>query len=306
MKIVRPWLELLQAERGSSAVIVALMIVVLLSISAIVVELGMMYVERSRLVIGAEASALAGAASFPYRESGEYLEEDYQAMIDEAARIAAQNDLDDYEIRLLPEDEDPKNIVEVVAREEVDLFLARVMGFDLGRVSGLAAAKSVPISGFLGVLPLGIPEDEFEGFGVYELKVAAGSGEEGNYQPLALGGTGSNNYRDNLDNGYDEILRVEDIVDTETGNMSNPTKQGLEDRYESGDREIIIPIVTSPESGRSEVGILGFGVFYLENIDEDQATGHTIVEGTFRDKVSEGELSDSGVDYGLRGTRLIR
>ncbi|UMZ75035.1 TadE/TadG family type IV pilus assembly protein [Natranaerofaba carboxydovora] len=296
--------KIFKEEKGSSAVLVAITIVVLFAFTALVVDLGLVYIERARLVSAAEASALAGASSFPYRDDGEYEEEHYDFAISEAKRIAEQNGLEDYEIQLLPEDENQKKEIEVTAKRDVSYSFARVIGFNEQEVTGLAAAEAVPISGFLGVVPFGIPDDDFEGYGVYELKIA--DGDEGNYQPLALGGTGTSNYRDNLENGFDEMLRVGEIIDTEPGNMANPTKQGLEDRYETGNIEITIPIVSYHDGGRSEVEILGFGAFTLKEIKEEGGTGHTVVEGIFQEKVSDGELLEDGKDFGLRGTRLVR
>lgn len=292
-------------ERGNTVLIVALVMVVLLSVTALVVDLGFVYLERARLVTGAEASALAGAASFPYREEGDYQKEHYEDAIREAEKVAEKNGLKDFEIKLLPVDEDRKEEIEVVAKKEVGYTFARIMGYYEQEVRGMAAAEAVPISGFFGVVPFGIPEEDFEGDGTYDLKVPAGEGEEGNYQPLALGGTGTNNYRDNLEDGYDDILRTGDFVDTEPGNMGNPTSQGLKDRYYEDRREITIPIVSYMGEGRGEVEILGFGAFHLEDYD-NSAPGHTVFQGTFHEKVADGELAREGKDYGLRGTRLVR
>ncbi|ACB85884.1 pilus assembly protein TadG-related protein [Natranaerobius thermophilus] len=297
--------KLLKDEEGSSVVIVALMLTVLMSFTALVVDVGLMYAERSRLVSAAEASALAGASNFPYRDDGEYREEDYDYARQAAEKIAEENGLEDYQIRLLPEDAQQKEKIEVTASEEVEFSFARVMGFQEGDVTGQAAAKSVPLAGFTGVVPLGIPEQDFEGYGMYDLKVPAGQGDEGNYQPLRLDeeDSGASVYREKLEEGHDEMLFVGDILETERGNMARQTRDGLEERFEEDEREVVIPIVTDPED--NEVEIVGFGAFYLADI-EDGPEGHIIYKGIFQEKVADGELDEDLEDYGLRGTKLVR
>lgn len=306
--------SLISEEKGSVIIIVALIITVLLSVTALVVDLGFVYFERARLVTAAEASALAGASSFPYRDDGEYKESDYDYAIEEAERVAEINGLEDYEINLYPEDEGQKEEIEVIAKREVGYSFARVMGFYEQEVTGLAAAEAVPIAGYVGVIPMGIPEDEFEGYGTHELKVGAQDTDEGNYQALALGREEEDydyeeeeTYEENLVNGYEKMLRIGDMIYPEPGNMPEETIDGLEKRYESGDIEIIVPIVSHLSTGRSDkVEILGFSSFILEEIDEPQGTGHTVIKGTFQEKVGDGEIASETKDYGLRGTRLVR
>ena len=86
---------------------------------------------------------------------------------------------------------------------------------------------------------------DFE-YGVpYELKVAGGTGEYGNFQALALGSVdhsecghadddtnspGGSDYRENIVGNDDIVIHLLDIIDTEPGNMTGPTKQGINER----------------------------------------------------------------------------
>ncbi|MEW5767511.1 MAG: TadE family protein [bacterium] len=113
----------------------------------------------------------------------------------------------------------------------------------------------------------------------YKLKVGGGSGSHGNYQALALGGTGGANYLDKLKHGYDGELRIGDDVTTEPGNMSGPTNEGINYRiaghedetyttYTPGSpRVVTVPIIAYLPEGRDEVPIVGFSKFFLEEVE---------------------------------------
>lgn len=103
----------------------------------------------------------------------------------------------------------------------------------------------------------------------------------GNFGALALGGTGASNYKDNIVDGYDGVLRIGDIVYTEPGKMVGPTDTGLQDRLQGlppyvctptslppdNKRTAVIPVTTDFGcGGRCGVKILDFYVVALINI----------------------------------------
>lgn len=140
----------------------------------------------------------------------------------------------------------------------------------------------------------------------YELKVAGGTGEYGNFQALALGvidhsecgyttdGTndpGGADYRENIVGNEDIILHLLDLIDTEPGNMTGPTKQGINARltpplmtleqWEAAGRPetkqvCIVPIVELIEDlgGRSQVQVVSFATFFLESTLTSNDTVH--------------------------------
>lgn len=171
---------------------------------------------------------------------------------------------------------------------------------------------------FKDIRPFAIEDQEFEFGKLYTLKEGGGSGSNGNYGCLALGGSGACNYRFNILNGYDGELKVGDYVETEPGNMSNPTKSSINElvndcdhcpecTYSSFDPEcsriITVVIVDSLDvNGRSSVQIRGFASFLVKAV-----TGQgnkCIVEGYFVKNITQGELSEGQKDYGLTGVRL--
>ncbi len=169
-----------------------------------------------------------------------------------------------------------------------------------------------------GTVTVRVKTLDFE-YGVpYELKVAGGDGEYGNFQALALGSVdhsacghadddtnspGGSDYRENIVGNDDIVIHLLDIVDTEPGNMTGPTKQGINERltpplmtleqWEAAGRPetkqiCIVPIVELIEevSGRSQVQVISFATFFLESTLE----GNDTVRGRFIEWTAPGWL----------------
>lgn len=97
------WRERLRDDSGATAVIVLLVLVfVLVPLAALVVDLGMVYVEHQRLQTAADAAALAGVARLfvvhddhyewdDHHHSFDTQQPDKDAAHDEALRFATQN-----------------------------------------------------------------------------------------------------------------------------------------------------------------------------------------------------------------------
>jgi len=105
----------------------------------------------------------------------------------------------------------------------------------------------------------------------------------GNWGPLALGGTGSDTYKYNVETGYTGLVTVGDMLLTEPGNVVGPTQQGFNYRTSAGansfstgtfnnhvlndPRVMLIPIVDwSSINGRSQVPLKGFAMMWIVSI----------------------------------------
>lgn len=196
--------KLLWDERGSALVIVALAMVVLMGFAALVIDVGLLYVERARLMDTADASALAGAQDiYLSPEKAEEMAEEYV--------IKNGYDIQGFDIYV---DKDNKTIT-VGALGRVNLFFARIWNHASGEVGARASAQIAGITSATGVSPLGIEDQTLEKYKLYTLKVGSSS-TGGNFGALTLGLPGANSYRENLMYGYDELLSVGDIIETET------------------------------------------------------------------------------------------
>jgi hypothetical protein len=196
------------------------------------------------------------------------------------------------------------------------------MGVTSGKVHGSAAARVAPVTAARGVVPFGVLEDNFEFGQQVILKQGAGDGEhKGWFGALSLGGSGANIYRENIENGYQRVIRIGDIIATESGNMSGPTQEGVNYRIASCHHvpecsplgfdpgcsrivlvPIVIPVNVNPGNHTFDVKVVGFGAFLLDafvgNGNENQ------VSGAFIQYVSQQETETDGPDFGLFGSEL--
>ncbi|HEX6988796.1 MAG TPA: pilus assembly protein TadG-related protein [Bacillota bacterium] len=296
------WLERVHDERGAVTYLVAGALVAVMGFGALALDAGRLYIERVHLQTVAEAAALAGAGSLPNDpdQARDQALAYVLAHLDPAAVVA---DID------VSADEET---ITVQLHSDVAMTLARVLGIERSGVAAAAAARVGKAGAAYGAVPLGVFDQDFALGQEYDLKVGSGSSNCGNYQALALGGQGANNYEENLREGYQGWLEVGDEVDTEPGNMSNPTRRGLEwridaDPYATWDnhavtspRRLLVPIISGLDCGRDEVTIVGFAVFFLEDI-----RGNVSVVGRFIEAVISAEPVDWD-DLGDFGTKVVR
>lgn len=303
-------LVFLKSEKGSSTVIFAAATVFILALVSITIDIGMMTSEKAKLVNATDAAVLAAAQ--------ELLENSDNA-VNVAEQYLEENGLPPQDAQISVSDDGRS--VTVLSNKEVDFFFAGVLGYDKGNVSAVAEARVMPVTAVSsGVRPFAI-EDQVLNFGEqYILKEGAGGGSGGNYGPLALGGSGASNYRENIVYGYDETIEVGDLVDTETGNMSGPTEWGIDKLISSCDhcpkctfesyepdcpRVITVVVVDSLDvSGKKSVKVVGFASFFLEGVEGNG--NESIIKGRFIENLTQGELSDNQADYGLKGIKLVR
>jgi hypothetical protein len=247
---------LLKDERGISLIMAAILIVVLLGMTALAVDVGRLYVTRQYLQNSCDASALAGGLELPN-----------QAKAEAKAMECAQANQDDpvsqtatYTVSF-PEDgitEKGATKLRVDGQMTVPHTFARV----LGRMSGLVSAYAIVLkTGSIGwasdiVVPWGIPWYDIYGnpyeYGtgvLYTLKIGQQSDLQegtpdrtgGNFYPLALqrslgdGSSGGSVYEHDVKYGFDGQVEVGDVVDTEPGNMVGPTNHAVENAPSTDD-----------------------------------------------------------------------
>ena len=303
-------------EKGTAIVIVALALSTLMIAAALVTDVGLLYLERSRLVRASEAAALAGAGELPEED------EAYNT----ADQFAIKNDLEpgSYEIEVIKEE----SRVVVSAVSEVSMAFARVMGITEQKVAGSASAIKGNAKGLMGAAPFGIPEEEFGTGEEYVLREAPPGhqnedeeleeGEEdrdeegaGNFGILALGDPGADTVRENIKEGYEGYLEIGDLVDTEPGFVSGPVRDGIEHLLDECDEEceedysdcprlLVIPIIDRLPDGKDEVEILGFGAFHINEFDK----GDKEVKGEFVDYMTIAETANDVEDFGVYNIKL--
>ena len=308
-------LKRIRGERGSAILWLAIALPVLLGSSGLVVDLGYLYYQRGKLMDIAEASAMAGTM--------ELAEGDEEA-IAKAREYAILNGVESDEVTATVTSGSKK--VKVKIDRDVSVFFERIFGVKSRQVSGFGGAEIGPPAamGEEGggtddttepgdMVPFGIEKQDLVFGELYTLKAGASSGpgeHPGNFGALALGGCGASVYRENINYGYDGILRVGDWIWTEPGNMSGPTTQGVDfrlaghedetydDHPDSSPRIVIAPVLDEFDcSGKCQVQIVGFAAFFLEGVGGQGQNNY--VYGRFLHFITEGEIGDGENPYGL-------
>ncbi|WP_083928088.1 pilus assembly protein TadG-related protein [Anaeromusa acidaminophila] len=302
----RKIVQLLKEPRGTTLVLVAAALFMLLGISALALDAGFLYWNKAQVQTAADAAALAGAQEL--RHSPEAAES-------EARAYAALNGRATDNVTV---DLTVANQITVTVQRMVDLYFAHIFGVPQWPVQATATAGLQPATGVAGVVPFGVAVNTGDlAFGTQvTLKYGSGGSYYGNFQALALGGTGASKYLDNIKQGYDGVIHIGDWVQTETGNMAGPTVSGVSYRVnadsgvsyttvqEGSPRIIIVPILESFEVvGRTDVRVSGFAAFFLEATGKQGNENYVI--GRFLKIVTPGE-GGTNPDWGVYTTKLIR
>jgi Flp pilus assembly protein TadG len=299
-----------QGQRGSVVIITALFLVGLLGFTAIAVDVGYLAWQKRELQNIADAAALAGAQELPNNPD---------AAVNVATDYARRNGVGSggwvlQSVEVLPSGCTPSrrdctSLRVRVAHPDAPFFLGRVLGFSTADVTVTAqAAIQSPTSSDNG-MPWALKDSvrQRARYGdVVTIKYSAKEGEQGNYGALAIpndhcrGQRGAALYRCNIENGA--RVEVGRTYDTEPGNMTGPTRQGLQARLDSTDprcdsfsevfeqlaanqwrfrddrcnpwsdsgqgskRVVLIPVIADVDlRGRSQVEVIGFALAFLED-----------------------------------------
>lgn len=290
------------------------------------VDAGRMVGTRAEMQKAADASALAGSQDLPLTE----------VAISKAKEYLYKNASSDtgYQISVRS-DKSPNDTVIVVASKRVDYTFLRVLGMSGTTVSAKAFVSRGYYSGGTGVLPFGfiasnVPTStllqnpcylgsddglpRFRQNASCTLKFGAGTSGGGDFGALALDGTGAQRYEDAIMYGSSKPVRVNQLVNPQTGDLIGPTRQAIRDRLarpapagcagnnradvlmtsaagtttvkpgcESSARIIVIPIVDriqNPENSK----VLGFAILFLAG--ESMSGGQMQIQGEFITLVS--------------------
>ena len=116
-------------DRGSVIVFIALMMTVLLGCSALVLDISMAYMQKAKLQNAVDASALAGAQELP----------DITSALNVANQYISSNGFSPSDINVSFLDDN--NTISVTGNKTINYTFARILGFNSGTISVLAAAS---------------------------------------------------------------------------------------------------------------------------------------------------------------------
>lgn len=286
----------------------ALLLVALLSMLAIVVDVGMGSLRRRNLQSAADAAALAGAHFLPENpDQARALVLDY----------CQRNGVADTEVAVSFPVNPPTRMVVRINRDSEALF-SKVISDDAIPLQAESEVGVGAISELSHSSPVGVPTGNFNYGELYTLKRGANGciGVPGNcsrFAPLALGGSGSNNYRNVLKFGYDGALLIGDTVPKERDNVDNATRQAIKFRVDQrpdetfatfapgSPRLLFVALASGVDTRGRNVRITGFTAFFIENYS---LTGE--ITGRFLKYQTTGNVDFNVTDYSLKGAKLIR
>lgn len=317
MKLINYTFRLLKSERGAVLFIVAAAMFSLLGVSALVTDIGLIAVNRQKLINTMDAAALAGALELPNTGSAETIARQYALN----NKYVPQNAGD-------PQVSVSGNSITVQGSNQVNLVFARIFGWNYSNVSASATARVQALTGYKGALPLTVDDVTLASLGIgqeFQLKTDTPSIGSGNFGALSLGtdddydskDSGASAYRQNLANGSPQIIRVGDQLLTKPGNMTGPTGQGLKDRidgcactistytnHRDCPRLVIIPVYKQVPykdlNGRTKVTVAGFAPVLITKVN-----GSKVYARVLDNIQKDGESSLTQVNYGVTKPVLV-
>ena len=323
-------------------VFVAIGLLVMLGMFALVVDMGMLYKERSQLVNAVDAGALAGVTALTKNEASA------RELAATRARTYVQRNVPEVltgDIIVTFEDSVSGTAtitngrINVTATKNVPLNFAKFLGFNSAPVAATASAGLQYYGGGTGIVPFGITQDVYSGmtedvryivkYGpqppddaeLTALGYPPASTFKGNFGALALGGSGASVYGDNIKYGSSIAVKVGDTISTEPGVMSGPTDKAVDYRVgldptatwdtvaDGSPRIIIVPIIdpgVGDISGRTDVTIMGFAAFFLEDFQPAKGNGGYVVGRFIGEAVVSGGTGGSSVNTGIFVASLVK
>lgn len=296
-----------QNQEGSAIVLVSLAMVALLAMVGLVIDGGSLYVTKSDLQKTANAAALSGAQELTHSK------EDVERVVRET--LEENRELDSLLVISIEDD----RLVRVELERKMPVHFAKLFGIDDVKVYAEAAAEIATMGRAVGAAPLGIDESIELIYGKeYKLKVDEEDVDTGNFGVLALGGSGASTYEENLKHGYQDEIKIGQILETQTGNVTGKTRDGVQERinastYPVGEtyhrddpRVLLIPVYTPYKHDQNqlkEVKITGFAYFYIsEPMDQHDKT----IAGQFIRRTGTGFNEGSTENTGAYSIRLTQ
>lgn len=305
----RDEMKFLKEERGSSLVLVGLAFMGLVLMTGLVLDAGVLYMEKRNLQKTANAAALSGAQELTTDE------ESVQKIVNDIVEYHEEkNSLEKTNIQL-------NDRLDVYMTKNVALTFSSLFGKDSTEVKVRAAAHLANMGKASGAAPLGIDDSvSLEYYKEYKLKVDQTESEQGYFGILALGGPGAATYEDNLRYGYQDSLKLGDVIDTQTGNIAGKTRQVIQEKmkdncnYTPGgsiDRDckrvLLIPVYKpyNHESGKQlkQVQVTGFAYFY---ITDPMSNKDKSITGMFIKRAGKGVYDEDAPNKGAFAIRLSR
>lgn len=320
-------------EKGSAMIIMTIALSVLISMAALVVDVGLAYCQSSRLQNAADAAVFAGGRLLP---AGESDIEKKNEIICEIEEYLDKNGISDDVHQTVTFTDVIDGVyygVDLSLKTGSKTGFAQIFGIDKIDVSKSAGVIVRPSLSAKDVVPVCVVQAELDDLlnrGMTEhiiLKYGGGDGTNGSFGAINLSGVkggGADQYSKWILGGYTTEITIGDkMYPVEPGNMAGPTSNAFNTRYtacthyqteggctkerfeSSCARVVTIPVVEYIDS--KHVQINGFAVFVLEDCYANGNNGE--VQGTYVKSVIHGtadftEEDNLSAEYGAYSITL--
>lgn len=292
-------------EQGNTLFFGAISLMAILCIAGLALDGSLLYMKKSQLQKEANAAVLSGAQELTTTE--QKVTSTVQTILNAHKDTTALSKLD---IKMGEK-------VALTLTKPVNLTFARLFGLEKVNVKAHAAAGLNAIGKSIGAAPLGIDESiPLEYYKEYKLKVDSSDSLSGNFGVLALGGPGAKTYEQNLRDGYQSEISINDIINTETGNIAGKTIDVINQRVNGCSQppgeyslrncsRIILILVYKPYNytggQMKQIQVTGFAYFYITT---PMRTNDTSITGVFIKRAGEGSFVEGAKDKGAYSIRL--
>jgi Putative Flp pilus-assembly TadE/G-like len=239
--LVRSYRKGMIPSNGQILAILALIVAALLSVATLGVDVFHIYWNKNRLQGGTDATALAGAV---YAANVQFQGNDPRCTYGTDAQNAAcsyalTNGVALNEIVSILFDPASRKVTVSTTRSVPALF-AKLVGYSQFTVTAIASAMLQALGSGDSILPIGLDSKTPYTYGQPIVMHVGGCGP-GCWQGLALqsyggGSTGGSVFQQNLTLGCDCTVAIGDTATSEPGAKTGPTKKGITDRNEGGER----------------------------------------------------------------------
>lgn len=304
MKRILKWTKWCD-EGGQALVMVAVAMVALMGFTALVIDGGRLYSEKSKLQKALDSAVLAGAQVI--RTSGT----DPKAV---AAAVAQKNG---YSLDVEKELTVIGNTIEATKQSEhYPMTFARVIGIPEATVGAKAKAEIGPLKKGYRIAPIAIAQSSVPTS--TELTFDNPGGHHGNAGFLDLNGKGANGLAESIIKGGTFEIGTT-VAETKTGldfgpiskaiqkliesDADKPQCQSVDSADNSCARVITIVVIKTWEdaNGKSDLEVVGLAAYWIDKMQGKQIIGHFIKD------IAPGEIGEDTEigENNLYGVKLI-
>jgi hypothetical protein len=300
MRKIIQYIKELRSQQGNSLVIFALFLPVLLGMAALVTDVGVSAVTKSKMQNAADAAAWAGVAYLPNNPG--------HAMLN-GVLYSYYNGIPILNSNVSISTTYYTNDTIVVRPERtVNFGFGRVVGIDSNFIQVKAKAIIGNLSESAGVVPLGLmnnnpnPYTFGRGFGTL-VTVRLYDGVTGDFQALSIDGPGASDYNNAIINGTNTTVAIGSVWEAKPGAMDGPTDQALETRAAldaalNGDCDTYAQVITP----------LGNDLFHVNNWNSKRLVIFPIVSGILGPRAPMTVVAFSAFfieTWGIQGNQLF-